>query len=140
MFFINTNLMKAYSLHKTERLCSTKPITELFENGNAFTINPFRVIWKEKNWSENSNAKIAISIPKKSFKKAVTRNLLKRRVREAYRLNKHILYNYLDNNNKQIIFIIIYLEKEVLDYHEIENKIIVILQRLIKDHKTSANA
>ena len=132
--------MKAYSLHKTERLCSTKPITELFENGNAFTINPFRVIWKEKNWSENSNAKIAISIPKKSFKKAVTRNLLKRRVREAYRLNKHILYNYLDNNNKQIIFIIIYLEKEVLDYHEIENKIIVILQRLIKDHKTSANA
>ena len=132
--------MKAYSLHKTERLCSTKPITELFENGNAFTINPFRVIWKEKNWSENSNAKIAISIPKKSFKKAVTRNLLKRRVREAYRLNKHILYNYLDNNNKQIIFIIIYLEKEVLDYHEIESKIIVILQRLIKDHKTSANA
>lgn len=134
MFFCQ--LMKQYSFNKKERLCSKKQIADLFETGYSFNEFPFKVVWKDiLRENDDAKVKLAISVPKKNFKKAVDRNLIKRRIREAYRLNKKDLYDYFGNYNKQINLILIIINKEELSFQEIEGKIIVILQRLINEHK-----
>ena len=75
-------------------------------------------------------AQIAISVKKRVFRKAVHRNLLKRRIREAYRKNKSELYFQLDEYDLKIVFILIYTATKILSYREVEEKIIVILNRL----------
>lgn len=71
-----------------------------------------------------------ISVPKGLFPKASDRNLLKRRVREAYRRHKQDFYAPLEARGLQIILIITYNTRETLPYEEIRRKIIVLLQRL----------
>ena len=75
-------------------------------------------------------AQMAISVQKRLFKKAVQRNLLKRRIREAYRKNKSELYLKLESSNTNIVFMLIYTGSSILSYQEIEKKIIVVLGRL----------
>jgi ribonuclease P protein component len=71
-----------------------------------------------------------VAVSKKKIKKAVDRNTVKRRTKEAYRKNKQVFYAWLSNNNIQVAFTITWLPAEVLPYNEIENKIILSLQRL----------
>ena len=74
--------------------------------------------------------KIAFSVPKKFFKKAVDRNLLKRRCREAYRLNNSALKNQLMKHGKSLEILIVYNSSEIADFATIQDKIILILRRL----------
>ena len=67
---------------------------------------------------------MAVSVPKRLFKKAVDRNLLKRRIREAYRLNKADLYSLLENKQITLQLIIQYQKKEIKDFHTIEKALI----------------
>src|SRR5574344_1502412 len=76
---------------KAERLCSKKEITALFNEGKSFAISHIRVVYRFLPKQEESPNAILVSVPKKYFKHAVDRNLLKRRIREAYRLNKELL-------------------------------------------------
>ena len=71
---------------------------------------------------------------KKKFKNATERNLLKRRMREAYRKNKHLLYQTL-GKDKQLAIMVIYIANEVVNYEQIEHKIILSLQRLVKENE-----
>ncbi|MBA3706937.1 MAG: ribonuclease P protein component [Bacteroidetes bacterium] len=117
---------------KAERLCSKILIDELIEKGNSFQNFPFKIIWLEVK-DDNSMAQIVISVPKRIFKKAVDRNKLKRRTREAYRKNKTILYDHL--NNKKILLMFVYTAKTMLVYKEIEEKLIAGLEQLKKKIK-----
>ncbi len=128
--------MKQFSFSKKEKLCSKKEIAGLFKNGNKFTVFPLQVIWKENNDDDTCNrARIMISIPKKKIKKAVVRNRIKRRIKEAYRLNKNLLNSFLAKQDKNISLILIFINKEENNYKELEKKIIVILQRLVQEYK-----
>jgi len=115
---------------KPERLSSKKAISSLFENGKSFYCHPFRIIWSFSETKLPYPAQVAISVSKKSFKSAVTRNIIKRRIREAYRKQKHLLYDYLKSANASIIFIIIYKDKQIAEYpviYEAINRMIKIL-------------
>ena len=74
-----------------------------------------------------SPIQFALSVPKKAFKRAVDRNILRRRVREAYRLNKVELYKFVKNNplhaEKRFAFMVLYTAKEEMPYSEIEKGI-----------------
>ncbi len=116
---------------KEERLCSKKSIDFLFAKGKSFYVNPFKIKWVYEDLNTMMPAQILIVVPKRYIKKAHTRNKIKRLIREAYRKNKFILYDALKISDKQIIFAIIYNDKDNLAYNLIEEKIILTLQRLI---------
>lgn len=127
------------SFTKVERLCSKKLFAELFENGNSFYSFPFRVVWKYNTSRISSPSQIAISVPKRTFKKAVDRNLIRRRIKEAFRKNKHQLYDYLELNNKQIIFVLIYREATISDYINTEKAVCNMLKKFLTNLKEREN-
>lgn len=79
--------MGNFSLQKKERLSREKEIQELFQKGSSFHLYPLRVIHL-RHALPGQPHQVLFSVPKRNFKRAVDRNQLKRRMREAYRLNK----------------------------------------------------
>ena len=75
---------------------------------------------------------MAVSVPKRLFKRAVDRNLLKRRIREAYRLNKGDLYKFLQKKEQKLILVIQYQDRKLGSYHSIEEALILGLTKLIE--------
>ncbi|OYX16596.1 MAG: ribonuclease P protein component [Algoriphagus sp. 32-45-6] len=80
-----------FRLPKSERLRADKLIKELFHEGSSFFLYPFKVIFLRKIDLSGQTNQILISVSKKKIKKANGRNYIKRRVKEAYRLQKHLL-------------------------------------------------
>jgi ribonuclease P protein component len=74
------------------------------------------------------------SASSRSFTKATDRNRIKRLSREAYRLQKHRLYQALASNSKQLAVFFIYTDKKIQPFDRIQHKISVILDRLIEEH------
>lgn len=84
-------LAMKYSLPKSERLHAEKSIKELFEKGSSFFLYPFKVMFWVVEELEESPNQVLFSVSKKKIKKATGRNYIKRRLKEAYRLNKSLL-------------------------------------------------
>lgn len=119
-------------LRKEERLKSRKSISQLFETGQVTHHHPFKVLFNLKEPEESEYpAQIAISVSKKNFKRAVDRNHIKRKIRESYRRNKHLLYDGLEKNDQNVNFFVIYTAKSDLDYVTIEKAMISLLSKMI---------
>ena len=116
---------------KEERLCSKKAIGDLFKSGIILKQYPFKVVYAYSEYNE-SPVKIVVSVPKKNFKRAVKRNYLKRRIKEAYRLNKFILYNSV-GNGYTVNIMLIYIATHIIDYREIEKKLTHTLHTLAEN-------
>jgi len=124
------------TLKKTERLHSKLLISKLFTNGNSFFLYPFRITFIMDKREGESPAQILISASKRNFKSAVKRNHIKRLVREAYRKNKHIIWDYLsDKPNNQLIISVVYTGKTIASYSELERKLILVLHSLIEKNE-----
>ena len=122
--------MLRLTFKKKERLTNNKTFDQLFNGGKSFAVAPFRLVWVHTKPDASVPAQLGISVPKRSFAKAVDRNTLKRRIREAYRKNKAALYGVLQKKNLSIALMVIYTSREELPYQEIEKKMIVSLQRM----------
>ena len=119
-----------YTFKKEERLCSKRLLDELFRNGSSFLLYPFRITWSNLSPSLNVPAQVVISVPKRKFKRAHDRNLLKRRIREAYRLHKsEFLYPFI-TCDRPISLGVSYVGKDIGDYQFLEKKLILVFERL----------
>lgn len=117
---------------KAERLCSKKEIQSIIDQNQTIFVYPFKCYYvisdkkSDTDWNQ-----ITVSVSKRLFKKAVIRNLIKRRTKEAYRLhNKSIFCDSHFNQNKKIQFILVFISKEILPYSDIVKSVIQILERL----------
>jgi ribonuclease P protein component len=116
------------SFKKAERLSKKKLIQELFNKGSSFYLHPFKVLILKSTDSEINQ--ILISVPKSNFKRAVDRNLIKRRIREGYRLNKASL-----TSDKIFLIAYIYSAKEILPSAVIHQKIVSSLKKITERHE-----
>lgn len=119
-----------YTFRKEERLCSRKHLELLFKNGSSFLLYPFRVSYLFIDQPADVPAQVVINVPKKRYKRAVDRNLLKRRIREAYRLNKqNQLYLPLPTDKGLLLFSIQFVGKDKYAFPFIEKKLIATFKR-----------
>lgn len=115
-----------YKFPKSEKLRLKKDIESLFEKGKNKFCMPLSVKFIEID--EASKNLCGVSVPKRKMKKAVDRNRLKRQMREAYRLNKHILE--VENAKYHMMFV--YSKSEKLPYQDIEKAMIRLLKHIKK--------
>ena len=115
-----------FKFRKEERLKSEKTIKELFEKGSSFYLYPFKVFFMPHPDQEQRAHQILITVSRKLFTKAVDRNQIKRRMREAYRLNKPF-----PEIPKKLVIAYIYSVKEKLPAAQLKERLGKTFKRLL---------
>ena len=119
-----------YKLNKDEKLTSRTAIELLFGEGKSLMAFPLRAAYRLRPRGEHP-VQFLISIPKKRIRKAVGRVTLRRRVREAYRLNRRqLLFPALDEQGWGVDIAFVYLDSNLAPYSVINEKVTLLLQRI----------
>lgn len=124
-----------HTFSRPERLKSAERIARLFKEGESFLAYPLRIVWKAvTEGSENPPVQAAFSVSKRTFRSAVARNRIKRRMREAYRIRKAALYEALEAAGcPPLELMVLYIAKEPLSYADMESGVSKMLRKLPKD-------
>lgn len=120
-------------LTHAERLRGEIRVNKLFLSGESFIAYPYRIVYavsKAGESEESPRAALLVSVPKKRFKRAVKRNRLRRCIKEAYRLNKALLHDSLQQLGLRVELAVVYLDKEVQPYNVLEKHMKEMLQKL----------
>jgi ribonuclease P protein component len=110
---------------KSERLCSRKQIAHLMASGEVLFHYPFKIVFSltPPAGAGAPCCRTAVNVPKRNFKRAVVRNLLKRRTKEAFRKNKTEWYATLLRNRREALLFFHYVSPEILTYDYIETRL-----------------
>jgi len=127
----NNSKERRFTFKKRERLCSKKRIDKLFSEGKSFLVHPLKFVYISSPISQKFPVQVAFSVGKKNFKHAVRRNFIKRKLRETYRLNKHLLYNALDKEHVAVF--VIFIGKTVPDFKQVDDAMKKGINKLIKE-------
>ena len=114
-----------FSFSKDERITNKKVIQKLFESGKKISLSPF--IAKYFYDRKEVKNKVLISVSKSKIKSSVKRNLLKRRIKESYRLNKNII------NRMGYSFAFVYSSSKILSYNDINRSLVELLNKVNQD-------
>ncbi len=121
--------MKTFT--KEERLCSKRSLDLLFKNGSSFLLYPYRVSYLFVPDDTQVPVQVVINVSKRRYKKAVDRNLIKRRTREAYRHQKQEeLYAFLNKPEHKLLLSLQFVGKQKYDFSFLEKKLLGVLKKL----------
>lgn len=130
--------MAEFKFPKSERLTNKKKFEKLFESGIVVKAFPFKLIYLIEDTKEDAEPmQFAFTVPKRSFNKAVDRNYIKRRMKEAFRLSKHEIIENIDIEKQILYAILIYTNRDKMGYHKIEKGWNKVLKKLLSQLKTS---
>lgn len=117
-------------LPKRARLKSSKSIANLFAKGKSVAKFPLRMVWviQSDDHPPPEKSKVAVTVPKKKIKKAVHRNLLKRRIREAWRYNRSPVV--IPEKNYTISVLFIYCGNSISDFKAIQRSMKFLIDQL----------
>ncbi len=121
--------VRKYTFSKKEKLKSKKLFEKLFAEGKSISNYPIKLLFLKSELPKSVKFQAGVVVPKKKFKSAVKRNRIKRLLREAYRLNKHFVFN---NSEGDFAFLFLYLGKELPTYLEVEKSIQILLKKFKK--------
>jgi ribonuclease P protein component len=111
---------RAHAFNKQERLYLKNRINALLADGESFVSYPLRVIFRLSGLADGETpARVAVSVAKRRFKRAVDRNRLKRLMREAFRLNKRELHDLLPAG-QGVDILLVYVGESIVDFVRIE--------------------
>lgn len=110
---------------KKEKLKHKKLFEQLFAEGKSISAFPVRLLYVKTQFEDGSLVKVGVVAPKKKFKGAVQRNRVKRQLREAYRLNKHLVFNNMEGN---YAFLFLYLSTTMPNHNEVD----LAIEKLLK--------
>ncbi|WP_228853089.1 ribonuclease P protein component [Aegicerativicinus sediminis] len=117
-----------YTYKKNEKLKNKRLIDALFSEGKSISVYPLRMIYISLPEEQNKIWKVGVSVSKRSFKRAVDRNRIKRLMRECYRLNKPHFFN---NISRSSAFMILYLGNETYDFDALNTKMKQLLKQFV---------
>jgi len=115
------------SFGNQQRLKNKILIGKLFSEGSSVSKYPLRLVYLKIEESSDTRLRVAVSVSKRSFKKAVDRNRIKRLIREVYRLNKDSFINGIESDN--YAFILLYTGREIPSFEELQNTIIKLSEK-----------
>ncbi len=128
--------MMRKTFRRAERLKSTKAIERLFGGKSpSFAQYPMRLVWLNNEEGDGYPIQVGFSVPKRRFKRAVQRNLIKRRMKEAYRNHKYRLYEGL-GEDEYYNWMLLYVGKEEASYATMEAAMKRIIKRFLKYRQT----
>jgi len=122
--------IKGNGFAKQERICNRNDFNLLFSDGESVFSYPFRCVFCKKE-SDKVLVRLAVSISKKKFKLATDRNRIKRRIREAYRLEKQELYHFIPKSSITLDILIIYTENKILNYPQFRKGIQGMIKKVL---------
>lgn len=114
----------SFRFPNSEKLKNKKTIDLLFEKGKTVSNFPLKLFYLPLN--EGQYHQVAFAVPKRNFKLAVSRNRIKRQMREAYRLHKHLLSH---NNGKRFALLFLYISKDKPQYAQLDSSIRALLKK-----------
>ena len=122
------------TFRKHDKLKSSLEIEALYRENQSVVIYPLKCYYSFSEITDDKYlVRAAFTVPKRALKKAVERNSLKRRMREAYRLNyKKVFEAFMNQKEQQLKLFFIYVGKEILDYKCIEKSVQAILKSFFK--------
>ncbi|WP_179009435.1 ribonuclease P protein component [Winogradskyella forsetii] len=117
-----------FKYSKKDKLKSKKLIEQLFTEGKAVTAFPLKLIYLKTEFEDGSQLKTGVSVSKRLHKTAVSRNRIKRLLREAYRLNKP---RYFNNSSASFAFMILYLSKDGTTFDKLDTSMRLLFKKFI---------
>ena len=112
----------SHKFPRQQRLKKKKLIEALFKQGKQVRLYPILFFHYPCTDESIRQYQVLFSVSKKLFRKAVDRNKIKRRLREAYRRNKYLIE---DNSMSEVPFLLgyVYISRNILPYKDIEKQV-----------------
>ena len=121
-----------FSYNKFEKLKSRKQIELLFAKGKSISAFPVKVFYFPVEHTPLHPVQVGVGVSARNFKKAVDRNAIKRRMREAYRLHKLPLYEQLVAQQKSLAVFILCIDKQMPTTAALQDLMPTVIEKLIK--------
>ena len=121
-----------FSYNKFEKLKSRKQIELLFAKGKSISAFPVKVFYLPVENTPMHPVQVGVGVSARNFKKAVDRNAIKRRMREAYRLHKLPLHEHLVAQQKTVVVFILWIDKQMPTTAALKDLMPTVIEKLIK--------
>jgi ribonuclease P protein component len=121
-----------FSYNKFEKLKSRKQIELLFAKGKSISAFPVKVFYLPVEHTPMHPVQVGVGVSARNFKKAVDRNTIKRRLREAYRIHKLPLHQHLLTEQKSVAVFILWIDKQIPTTAALQELMPTVVEKLIK--------
>lgn len=125
--------MSDYTYNKDKKLKSRKAIQDIFATREGIHSFPVLLFWRIDNEATESGVQLGVSVSKKKFKTAVARNRIKRKMREAWRLEQQKLNAFTQEKGISLQIMLVFTGRQLEDADKCQTSIKILSKKFIKN-------